>query len=119
VVDEATGEQVIAVLQEALSNAARHSGARHVGVSLAVGDPPSSPRDTEAATAELVLRVEDDGVGIPEGGRRSGLRNVAERARDLGGTFEIRPREGGGTVLEWRVPPTVSGRPATGGPGPV
>ncbi|GAA0321100.1 GAF domain-containing protein [Actinoallomurus spadix] len=94
VVDEATGDQTVAVLQEALSNAARHSGARHVTVSLMVGD-------------ELVLRVEDDGVGIPEGGRRSGLRNMAERAEALGGTFEIRPRDGGGTVLEWRVPPAA------------
>ncbi|MCO5999748.1 sensor histidine kinase [Actinoallomurus rhizosphaericola] len=94
VVDEATGDQAVAVLQEALSNAARHSGARHVGVTLMVGD-------------ELVLRVEDDGVGIPEDGRRSGLRNMAERAQALGGAFEIRPRDGGGTVLEWRVPPAA------------
>jgi signal transduction histidine kinase len=106
VVDDATGEHAIAVLQEALSNAARHAGARHVGVSLAVGD-------------ELVLRVEDDGVGIPEGGRRGGLRNLAERARALGGTFEIRPREGGGTVLDWRVPPNTGGGSTAGGPGPV
>ncbi|GAA4614942.1 two-component system sensor histidine kinase [Actinoallomurus liliacearum] len=94
VVDEATGDQAIAVLQEALSNAARHSRARHVGVSLMVGD-------------ELVLRVEDDGVGVPEDGRRSGLRNMAERAQALGGTFEIRSRDGGGTVLDWCVPPAA------------
>jgi signal transduction histidine kinase len=37
-------------------------------------------------------------------GRRSGLRNIAERARALGGSFEIRDREGGGSVLDWRVP---------------
>ncbi|MEV0407394.1 GAF domain-containing sensor histidine kinase [Actinoallomurus sp. NPDC050550] len=105
-VDDAIGEQVVAVLQEALSNAARHSRARSVAVSLTVGD-------------ELILRVEDDGVGIPEGGRRSGLRNMAERARVLGGTFEIQSREGGGTVLDWRVPPTVGGGSAAGGPGSV
>ncbi|MCO6010472.1 GAF domain-containing protein [Actinoallomurus purpureus] len=105
-VDEPTGDHVIAVLQEALSNAARHSGARHVSVSLVLGD-------------ELVLRVEDDGVGIHEDGRRSGLRNMAERARDLGGTFEVRARAGGGTVLDWRVPPTVLGEPSAGGAGPV
>jgi signal transduction histidine kinase len=96
VVDEATGDQLLAVLQEALSNAARHSGAGHVTVSLTVGD-------------ELALRIEDDGCGVPEGGRRSGLRNMAERARELGGTFEVRPREGGGTVLDWRVPPAARG----------
>jgi signal transduction histidine kinase len=96
VVDETTGDQVLAVLQEALSNAARHSGAHHVSVSLTAGD-------------ELALRVEDDGCGIPEGGRRSGLRNMAERARELGGTFEVHPREGGGTIIDWRVPPAARG----------
>ncbi|WP_433186179.1 GAF domain-containing protein [Actinoallomurus sp. CA-150999] len=105
-VDDAIGAQAVAVLQEALSNAARHSRARRVAVSLMVGD-------------ELILRVEDDGVGIPDGGRRSGLRNMAERARVLGGTFEIHRREGGGTVLDWRVPPTIGGGSAAGGPGPV
>lgn len=93
VVDEVTGDNVLAVLQEALSNAARHARATHVSVTLGVrGDL-------------LTLRVEDDGVGIPEGGRRSGLRNMAGRAAALGGTFEVRPREGGGTVLDWQAPP--------------
>ena len=95
VVDEVTGENVLAVLQEALSNVARHARARHVTVALGVrGD-------------RLTLRVEDDGVGIPEGGRRSGLRNMAERAAALGGTFAVEPRAGGGTVLDWQVPPSA------------
>jgi signal transduction histidine kinase len=53
--------------------------------------------------------VEDDGIGIPPSGRRSGLRNLAARAGSLGGSFETRDREGGGSVLEWRVPLMVSG----------
>jgi signal transduction histidine kinase len=85
------GDQLLPVLQEALSNAGRHARAHQVTVSVDVGD-------------HLVLRVEDDGIGIPVTGRRSGLRNIAERAERLGGSFEIRAREGGGTVLVWRIP---------------
>ncbi|MCW2942720.1 MAG: histidine kinase, partial [Actinomycetia bacterium] len=49
-------------------------------------------------------RVEDDGIGIPSGGRRSGLRNMADRAEALGGSFSTRGGAEGGTVLIWRVP---------------
>jgi len=90
-VDEGTGEHLIAVLREALSNAARHARATHVDVSVVVG-------------ADLLLCVADDGVGIPATGRRSGLANMASRAKSLGGEFEGRPGETGGTILEWRVP---------------
>jgi GAF domain-containing protein len=54
--------------------------------------------------AHLLLCVADDGVGIATTGRRSGLKNMADRARSLGGEFDIRAADGGGTVLEWRVP---------------
>jgi signal transduction histidine kinase len=97
VVDEATGEHLIAVLREALSNAARHAHATRVDVSVVAG-------------ADLLLRVADDGVGIPETGRRSGLANMASRAKGLGGEFDVRPGETGGTVLEWRVPLRSDGR---------
>jgi signal transduction histidine kinase len=90
-VNDEIGEQLIAVLHEALSNVVRHAHAHRVSVSVHAGEA-------------LVLIVEDDGTGIPPGGRRSGLRNLADRAGNLGGSFEIRDREGGGTVLEWRVP---------------
>ena len=90
-VDEGTGEHLIAVLREALSTAARHARAAHVDVSVVVG-------------ADLLLCVADDGVGIPATGRRSGLANMASRAESLGGEFEVRPGETGGTILEWRVP---------------
>ncbi|MFD0899197.1 GAF domain-containing sensor histidine kinase [Actinomadura sediminis] len=84
-------DHLLAVLREALSNMARHAHATEAVVNVRVGDG-------------LVLQVEDDGVGIPEGGRRSGLRNMDERARTLGGTFDAGPRPGGGTVLRWEVP---------------
>jgi signal transduction histidine kinase len=90
-VGDEIGEHLLAVLHEALSNVVRHAHARSVRVSVDAGE-------------SLALVVEDDGTGIAPGGRRSGLRNLAERARNLGGSFQVRPREGGGTVLEWRVP---------------
>ena len=90
-VDDDTGEHLLAVVREALSNVARHARASEAAVVVGVGD-------------ELVLRVEDDGVGIPEGGRRSGLRNLAERAESLAGSCTTHSREDGGTVLVWQVP---------------
>ncbi|WP_457032706.1 GAF domain-containing protein [Kitasatospora sp. P5_F3] len=86
VVDEA-----LAVLQEALSNAARHAEATRVEVSVAAG-------------AELLLTVTDNGRGLPAGGRRSGLANLADRAAALGGSFEARAGAEGGAELVWRVP---------------
>lgn len=91
-VDDDVGEHLLAVVQEALSNVARHARATEAVVDIDVGDE------------DLTLRVEDNGVGIPEGGRRSGLRNMADRAAKLGGDLSTRDRPGGGTLLVWRVP---------------
>jgi two-component system, NarL family, sensor histidine kinase DevS len=85
------GDQLLAVLQEALSNVGRHARARAATVSVDVRD-------------DVVLRVEDDGVGIPAIGRRSGLRNLAERAEALGGSCEVSAGNGGGTLVLWRIP---------------
>jgi signal transduction histidine kinase len=57
-----------------------------------------------AAGGEVILRVEDDGVGIDPSLARGGLVNMGERAHDLGGTFEVGPGPDGGTVVLWRVP---------------
>ncbi|HVT69806.1 MAG TPA: GAF domain-containing protein [Trebonia sp.] len=100
----ATGElseQVLAVLREALSNAARHSGATRVDVTV----------DTDAAGMLTVL-VRDNGRGIEDTGRRSGLANMADRAEQLGGRLRLSPAEGGGTELDWKVP--VPAEPAAG-----
>ncbi|MFE6806493.1 GAF domain-containing protein [Streptomyces sp. NPDC057681] len=86
-------DQVVAVLGEALSNAARHAGAQAVDVRLRCGG------------GEVTLVVTDDGCGVPGGVARSGLRNMEERAIALGGSFTLGAREeGGGTRLAWRVP---------------
>ncbi|WP_324605820.1 GAF domain-containing protein [Streptomyces sp. NRRL S-481] len=83
---------VIAVLSEALTNVARHAHAGRTDVVL------------ETDGREVRLSVTDDGVGIPPGGRRSGLRNMAERAEQLDGTLEVTAPAGGGTSLVWCVP---------------
>ncbi|MEV8503559.1 ATP-binding protein [Actinoplanes sp. NPDC051475] len=84
--------ELLAVLREALSNAARHAQASAVRVSV------------RAADGEVVIRIEDDGVGTDPAAARGSLINMGERARDLGGVFEIGPGPTGGTVLSWRVP---------------
>ncbi|MFI8849218.1 GAF domain-containing protein [Streptomyces sp. NPDC053499] len=85
-------DHVIAVLSEALTNIARHSGADRAEVVL------------ETDGQDVRLTVRDNGGGIPAGGRRSGLRNMAERAEQLGGGLEIGSRPGGGTTLVWSAP---------------
>jgi hypothetical protein len=91
-VDDDIADQLVAALRESLSNAARHAHASQVLVAVVVAD------------GDVVLTVLDDGVGITEGGRRSGLANLAARAHELGGTFVVEPRISGGTQLTWRVP---------------
>jgi signal transduction histidine kinase len=85
-------EQVLAVLREALSNAARHSGATRVDVTV----------DTDAGGLLTVL-VRDNGRGMAQAARRSGLANMADRAERLGGRLRLSAADGGGTELEWQV----------------
>ena len=92
VVPETTADHLLATLYEALSNVAQHAGASRVDVAVEAGN-------------ELLLEVADDGAGLPdriEPGQ--GLRNMEQRALELGGNASVRPGEGAGTVVEWRVP---------------
>jgi signal transduction histidine kinase len=91
-VGETVAEQLLAVLREALSNAARHAAATTVSVLL------------EASADAASLTVTDDGRGLPAGRHESGLANLRRRAADLGGEVSVTGAEGGGTVLVWRVP---------------
>lgn len=82
---------LLAVLAELLSNTARHAQAAKVDVEIAVG-------------AELRLTVSDDGIGIADDVRRSGLVNVRERAECWNGRCEVQSGPKEGTTVTWVVP---------------
>ena len=84
------------ILQEALTNARKHAGARRVGVELR--------READW----LVVAVRDSGSGLPaedaRDGRGLGLASMSERARLLGGTCAIQAEPTGGTLVRARLP---------------
>jgi signal transduction histidine kinase len=86
------GDDLEAVLREALSNAARHARARSVTVDVSAGD------------SRLALVVTDDGVGMGDTTRRSGLANLRQRAERHGGGCTVEPADPTGTRLRWHVP---------------
>ena len=88
---------VYRIVQEAMTNCARHAHADHIDVAL---------RHTGDA---LDVTVADDGVGITSvDARGSGLLGIEERARELGGTFEVHARPDGGTELHVVLPVSVA-----------
>jgi signal transduction histidine kinase len=81
------------VVQEALHNCARHSGARSVRLT-AVQDE-----------ARIVLSIEDDGKGFDSKTVRGmGLLGMEERVTHLGGTFRVNSRPGKGAKLQIELP---------------
>lgn len=95
-IDDAAGadisDDVVAVVREALSNAARHAHASSVAISI------------DATPTRITVRVIDDGTGVNHTlSRRSGLSNLAARARRHHGSFFFRQRSDGvrGAELEW------------------
>jgi signal transduction histidine kinase len=84
--------QILAAVRESLSNVVRHAHASAVQVEIAV------------TSADVTARVTDNGVGITSSDRRSGLRNLEERAAALGGTVRLESNQPHGTVLELRAP---------------
>ena len=86
-------EHVEAVVREAVTNAVRHASATELSVLIDAGD-------------DVVITVQDNGVGIPPDTARSGLRNLASRAAKFGGTLAVRATDGGGACVVWRVPLT-------------
>lgn len=91
-VPKEVADHVVAVLSEALTNIARHARADRAEVVLTTDG------------REVRLSITDNGVGIPPEGRRSGLRNMAERAEQLGGRLELATPPGGGASVMWRAP---------------
>ncbi len=80
-----------AVLREALSNALRHARARTIDVAV-------------TADENFTMAISDDGIGITEPGRRSGLDNMHRRAEHCGGVCAVTAGPAGGTTVTWTVP---------------
>jgi PAS domain S-box-containing protein len=101
-VDADRSTDVFRVLQEALTNVARHARAHHVTVSL------------ELRRGALHLRVRDDGRGITAAEIASpqalGLVGMRERALLWDGVVEWRADDAGGTVVDLRLPLAPGGR---------
>ena len=93
VVVDTLANHVLAVLREALSNVTRHAQARSVEVRVTAGSD------------RILLEVIDDGVGPPTdpGAIGNGLRNMLDRAVEVGGACELQPGDVG-TVLRWSAP---------------
>jgi len=91
-----TGEQelvVYRVAQEALGNAARHSGAARAAIGI------------ERREGMLVLEVSDDGCGFAAGMRDgNGINGMRERAALIGGRIEIESSPGAGTRVRMMLP---------------
>ncbi|NGO80178.1 sensor histidine kinase [Streptomyces sp. YC504] len=85
------------IVQEALTNAARHAGASEVTVQLTVGD------------GQLEVVVADDGRADPDAGFEPGigLTGMRERVEALGGTLECGPKAAGGFLVRAQLPLSV------------
>jgi two-component system, NarL family, sensor histidine kinase UhpB len=88
-----TGAQLLRIIQEALTNARRHSGAKNVLVSL------------QRVGGDLVAEISDDGRGFErETASGVGLSSMRERASAIGATLEVESEVGQGTKVRLRVP---------------
>jgi len=91
-------DELLRITQEALTNAKRHSRARHVWVTARLHPP----------VAELT--IEDDGIGLAPGRKDSfGLQVMQERATVINAVLTVRDRHGGGTVVYLLLSPTDLG----------
>lgn len=91
-VDPGVISDVGAVVREGLTNIARHAGAGRSSVRI------------EAGVSELEVYISDDGHGIGDTQRRSGLANLRRRAEEYGGGLVITSAPGSGTNLSWTIP---------------
>jgi signal transduction histidine kinase len=94
VVETSAGVQIYRVLQEALNNVSRHSGAKEAWIRIHFED------------TGLELEVEDHGKGFvpPAGHTGIGLVAMRERAELLGGTLAVSPVTTGGTLVRLQIP---------------
>ncbi len=96
---------VYRLLQEALTNVARHSGARNVWIRLS--REPALRGRPESAGVALMLSVEDDGRGMRDPAQdkhRLGLLGARERVEALGGRLTVVTPSEGGVILRAQIP---------------
>ncbi len=101
-IPQRTADNLLAVMREALTNAAKHAHASRVVVTVSVDD-------------HVTLEVLDDGVGLPTTSLSDGmgLANLRSRAERLGGECVVAPGDVNGARVTWRVPVAT---PAASGP---
>jgi signal transduction histidine kinase len=90
-----TETHLFRIAQEALTNVARHSGAKHVRIAL------------NSTGSQICLSVQDDGCGLPAAATNSrglGMIGMRARARSAGGDVTVRGDKGHGVLIEVRVP---------------
>ncbi|WP_203337691.1 sensor histidine kinase [Nocardioides limicola] len=83
---------VLRIVQESLTNAARHGAATHCTVGVLVAD------------GAVHLSVIDDGRGLGDAVPGAGMTSMLRRAQELGGEFATGPAAGGGTCVRARIP---------------
>jgi two-component system, NarL family, sensor histidine kinase DevS len=102
VVPESAVDDIVAVSREALTNVARHANATSAQVTLS------------ASAGQVMLEIVDNGVGIGDVQRRSGLANLRQRAEQRGGSLVLAAASAAdshdplptqqGTRLQWTIP---------------
>lgn len=87
--------QLLHIAREAISNSVRHAAAENTELSLIIID------------GSITFEIRDDGVGFNSGKPKhegSGLRNMADRARELGASFKLESQPGKGTRVSLEIP---------------
>jgi len=89
------------LVQEGLTNVARHSQATHVAIRIG-----SEPHGAPQPGAAIVAAIEDDGVGMDPGGTGLGLGLVGmrERVEAVGGSLQLQRSRAGGLALRALIP---------------
>ncbi len=90
-ITEQLADDVLAVTREGLANVVKHAHAKHTSIALAVSG------------GQAMLTITDDGRGMNNSTRRSGVMNLEHRALARGGSFTLHS-DHDGTRLSWTVP---------------
>jgi signal transduction histidine kinase len=102
------------VVSEALTNAAKHSGATVVDVVVEYTDHQNTARENTAPDNLLRVIVSDNGTGGADPARGTGLQGLSQRIRALDGLLTVQSPPGGPTVLVADLPCAVNPAPTKG-----